>query len=105
MVAGSNGSASIIDAGGQLRTALPTALAGAGMAYLAVRAIPTAGLGVSAHRHLLLLLVSTTFWPILPLQLVAGLLFGLLRAKSDSIGPSSLAHAVSNLAAGPLLAI
>ncbi|MFZ1993497.1 MAG: CPBP family intramembrane glutamic endopeptidase [Solirubrobacteraceae bacterium] len=52
--------------------------------------------------HLLLLVVSTAIWPLLPVQLVAGWLLGLLREKSGSIGPSSLAHVAANLLA-PLL--
>lgn len=55
--------------------------------------------------HLLLLLVSTTIWPLLPVQLIAGWLLGLLRKKSDSIGPSSLAHVAANLLAPLLLTI
>lgn len=55
--------------------------------------------------HLLLLLVSTAIWPLLPVQLIAGWLLGLLRSKSDSIGPSSLAHVAANLIAPLLLTI
>jgi membrane protease YdiL (CAAX protease family) len=52
--------------------------------------------------HLLLLLVSTAFWPLLPVQFVSGWVLGLLRYKSGSIGPPSLAHAAANVLA-PLL--
>lgn len=55
--------------------------------------------------HLLLLVVSTSIWPILPVQLIAGWLLGALRYKSDSIGPSSLAHAAANLLAPVLLTV
>ncbi|MDQ2759852.1 MAG: CPBP family intramembrane metalloprotease [Actinomycetota bacterium] len=55
--------------------------------------------------HLLLLTVSTAIWPLLPVQLVAGWLLGLLRHKSGSIGPSSLAHVAANLLAPLLLTI
>ncbi len=55
--------------------------------------------------HLLLLLVSTAIWPLLPVQLIAGWLLGLLRSKSDSIGPSSLAHIAANLIAPLLLTL
>lgn len=52
--------------------------------------------------HLLLLLVSTAFWPLLPVQFAAGWVFGLLRYRSGSIGPPALAHAAANVLA-PLL--
>jgi membrane protease YdiL (CAAX protease family) len=55
--------------------------------------------------HLLLLLVSTAIWPLLPVQLVGGWLLGLLREKSGSIGPPSLAHVAANLLAPLLLTI
>lgn len=47
--------------------------------------------------HLLLLVVAVSLWPILPLQLLAGWVLGWLRARSDSIGPCWLLHAVTNL--------
>ncbi len=43
--------------------------------------------------HGLLLLLSPTLWPILPVQLIAGWLLGWLRLRSGSIGPAWLAHA------------
>ncbi len=46
--------------------------------------------------HLLLLLVSLSLWPLLPLQLIAGLVLGWLRQRSDSIGPCWLLHAATN---------
>lgn len=49
--------------------------------------------------------MSTAIWPLLPVQLVAGWLLGLLRHKSGSIGPSSLAHVAANLLAPLLLTI
>jgi uncharacterized protein len=52
--------------------------------------------------HLLLLLVSTALWPLLPLQLLAGWLLGLLRWKSSSVGPGAVAHIAANVLA-PLL--
>ncbi len=55
--------------------------------------------------HLLLLAVSTALWSLLPVQLAAGWLLGLLREKSGSIGPSSLAHVAANLLAPLLLTI
>lgn len=55
--------------------------------------------------HLLLLLVSTAFWPLLPLQLIAGWLLGWLRDRSASIGPSSLAHVAANVLAPLLLTL
>lgn len=55
--------------------------------------------------HALLLLVSTAFWPLLPLQLVAGWLEGALRENSGSIGPPSVAHAVANVLAPLLLTL
>lgn len=47
--------------------------------------------------HLLLLLVSVALWPLLPLQLIAGLVLGWLRQQSDSIGPCWLLHAATNV--------
>ena len=47
--------------------------------------------------HTLLLLVSLSFWPILPLQLIAGWTLGWLRNHSGSIGPCWLAHALTNV--------
>lgn len=47
--------------------------------------------------HMLLLLVSLSLWPLLPLQLIAGWLLGWLRERSGSIGPCWLAHALTNL--------
>lgn len=52
--------------------------------------------------HLLLLLVSTALWPLLPLQLLAGWLLGVLRWKSSSVGPGAVAHIAANVLA-PLL--
>jgi uncharacterized protein len=52
--------------------------------------------------HLLLLLASTGLWPLLPVQLLAGWMLGLLRWKSSSVGPSSVAHVAANVLA-PLL--
>jgi uncharacterized protein len=54
--------------------------------------------------HMLLLLVSTVLWPILPLQLTAGWVLGWLRERSNSIGPPWLLHSLTNLAAALLLA-
>jgi uncharacterized protein len=55
--------------------------------------------------HLLLLLASIRFWPILPAQFVAGWLLGLLRDKSGSVGPGSLAHVAANVLAPLLLTL
>lgn len=49
--------------------------------------------------HCLLLLASTAVWPILPVQLLGGWLFGWLRNRSSSIGPAWFAHAGGNLLA------
>jgi membrane protease YdiL (CAAX protease family) len=54
--------------------------------------------------HLLLLLVSFSFWPIVAVQMVAGWLLGWLRYRSDSILPGWLAHSLSN-AIGALAAM
>jgi len=54
--------------------------------------------------HLLLLLVSLHFWPIIVVQMVAGWLLGWLRYRSDSILPGWLAHSLSN-AIGALAAM
>jgi membrane protease YdiL (CAAX protease family) len=61
--------------------------------------------GIFFAPHLLLLLVSTALWPILPLQLVTGWLLGFLRWKSDSVGPSSVAHVAANLLVPAFLAL
>lgn len=55
--------------------------------------------------HTLLLLVSLSLWPLLPLQLVAGWVLGWLRQRTDSIGPPSLTHALTNLLAAALLGV
>jgi uncharacterized protein len=55
--------------------------------------------------HLLLLLVSVRFWPLLPVQLAAGWLLGWLRYKSSSVGPCALAHVLANVLAPLLIAI
>lgn len=55
--------------------------------------------------HLLLLLVSTALWPLLPVQLLAGWLLGALRWKSASIGPCSVAHVAANVLAPLLLSL
>lgn len=47
--------------------------------------------------HTLLLLVSLSLWPLLPLQLIAGWFLGWLRWRSGSIGAPWLAHALTNL--------
>ena len=47
--------------------------------------------------HTALLLVHASFWPILPLQLIAGWTLGWLRQRSGSIAPCWLAHALTNL--------
>jgi membrane protease YdiL (CAAX protease family) len=46
--------------------------------------------------HLLLLLVSLNFWPVIAVQLLAGWLVGWLRYRSDSILPGWLAHSLIN---------
>lgn len=55
--------------------------------------------------HTLLLLVSLSLWPLLPLQLIAGWLLGWLRQRSGSVGPPCLAHALSNLMPALLLGL
>lgn len=52
--------------------------------------------------HLLLLLVDPATWPILPVQLLAGLLLGWLRHRSASVLPGAVTHAAANLGAGLL---
>ena len=46
--------------------------------------------------HLLLLLVSMSFWPMILVQMLAGWLLGWLRYHSGSILPGWLAHSLSN---------
>lgn len=49
--------------------------------------------------HLLLLLVDSRLWPILPVQAIAGWLMGWLRLRHGSVLPAVEVHAVLNLAA------
>jgi len=46
--------------------------------------------------HLLLLFVSTSLWPVIIVQLLAGWLLGLLRYRSNSILPGWFAHSLTN---------
>jgi len=46
--------------------------------------------------HLLMLAVSTKLWPVLPVQLAAGWLFGWLRHRSHSILPGWVVHSLVN---------
>lgn len=46
--------------------------------------------------HLLLLAVSLSLWPLLPVQFLAGWLLGWLRYRSNSIWPGWLAHWLTN---------
>ncbi len=55
--------------------------------------------------HTLLLLVSLSFWPLLPLQLISGWVLGWLRERSSSVGPPSVAHALVNLLPAVLLGL
>ena len=55
--------------------------------------------------HALLLLVSLSLWPLLPMQLIAGWALGWLRHRSDSVGPAWLAHALSNLLAALIFGV
>ena len=55
--------------------------------------------------HLLLLLVSLAFWPLLILQWGFGWINGWLRTTTGSIGPGVLVHTVANAAAIVLAAL
>lgn len=55
--------------------------------------------------HLPLLMVSTTLWPILIVQFIAGFVFGWLRYVSGSILPAWLAHSLINTLSIFLLAV
>ncbi|MFC1804111.1 lysostaphin resistance A-like protein, partial [Thermoproteota archaeon] len=46
--------------------------------------------------HLLLLMVSTSFWLVIVVQFLAGWVMGLLRSRSGSILPGWLAHSFMN---------
>ena len=46
--------------------------------------------------HLLLLLVRSSLWPIILVQLLAGWLLGWLHHHSDSVLPGWLAHSLMN---------
>lgn len=50
--------------------------------------------------HAALLFFDAGFWPVLPVQFVAGWLLGLLRHRSGSFVPCAILHAATNLAAG-----
>jgi len=54
--------------------------------------------------HLLLLLISISFWPMILVQLLAGWFLGWLRNHSDSILPGWFAHSLAN-AVGALLSM
>lgn len=54
--------------------------------------------------HLFLLLVDTRLWILLPVQFLLGLMLGGLRRGSGSVLPGVIAHALTNVAAGVLLA-
>lgn len=54
--------------------------------------------------HLFLLTININFYPIIPVQLLAGWLFGWLRYRSNSILPGWLAHSLVN-ALGALAAM
>jgi len=46
--------------------------------------------------HLLLLMISTSFWLVVIVQFLAGWVLGWLRSKSGSIFPGWLAHSLMN---------
>jgi membrane protease YdiL (CAAX protease family) len=52
--------------------------------------------GVFLLPHLLLLMVSTSFWLVIVVQFLAGWVLGLLRSRSGSILPGWLAHSLMN---------
>ena len=52
--------------------------------------------GVFLLPHLLLLMVSTSFWLVIVVQFLAGWVLGLLRSRSGSIHPGWLAHSLMN---------
>lgn len=54
--------------------------------------------------HLLLLLIDIRTWPVIPVQFAAGWLLGWLRHKAGSFVPGALVHAISNVAAGLIVA-
>ena len=47
--------------------------------------------------HLLLLMVSTSFWLVVVVQFLAGWVLGWLRSRSGSIFPGWLAHSLINV--------
>ncbi len=47
--------------------------------------------------HLLLLTVTLALWPIIVVQIAAGWLQGWLRWRSESVIPSALVHAITNV--------
>jgi membrane protease YdiL (CAAX protease family) len=53
--------------------------------------------------HLPLLAVSPLAWPILPVQLLTGLVLGWLRDRHDSIAPPIAVHVIANVVAGLLV--
>lgn len=52
--------------------------------------------GVFLLPHLLLLMVSTSFWLVIVVQFLAGWVLGLLRSRSGSILPGWLSHSLMN---------
>lgn len=50
--------------------------------------------------HLLLLLVDTRLWPVLPVQFAVGWLLGWLRHRTGTFLPGAVVHAVVNIASG-----
>lgn len=55
--------------------------------------------------HLLILVVASELWPVLPLVFVGALLFGWIRIKSGSILGSWLMHACGNVTMALMVAI
>lgn len=54
--------------------------------------------------HLFLLLIDARLWVLLPIQFLLGLLLGVLRQRTGSVLPGVVAHALTNVTAGLLLA-
>ncbi|AKK09024.1 CAAX protease self-immunity [Corynebacterium testudinoris] len=54
--------------------------------------------------HLALLLIDARLWPLLPAQFLMGVLLGVLRERSGSLWPAALAHVITNVGTGLLIA-
>jgi len=55
---------------------------------------------MSLIPHLPLLFLDIRRWPFIPMQFIAGYLFGYLRHRNGTFVPVAIVHVVVNLSAG-----